>query len=102
MSDSTIKPGWQPVQDVNWDAYCDAIAKAKSKQQIIAHLQNLIETKGYANMIRAAEVAFKRLLETNPGDKGSIGVYADVDGKEIYTNFRFVSPASKAKDEFNY
>jgi len=98
-----LKPGWQPVEDVNWDAYMEAIAKAKNKQQILGHLRHLIEHKGYANMIRAAEVAFNRLLEVNPGDKGSIGVHADVDGKEIYTNFRFAEPGSKRdKDEFNY
>jgi hypothetical protein len=98
-----LKPGWQPVEDVNWDAYTDAIAQAKNKQQILAHLRHLIERKGYANMIRAAELAFNRLVEVSPGDKGSIGVYADVDGKEIYTNFRFVAAGSKSsKDEFNY
>ena len=103
MSNMQIKPGWQPVEDVNWDAYMEAIAKSKNKQQIIAHLRNLIEHKGYANMIRAAEVAFNRLLETNPGDKGSIGVHAYVDGKEIYTNFRFTAAGGKnGKDEFNY
>ena len=63
----------------------------------------MIEHKGYANMIRAAEVAFNRLLETNPGDNGSIGVHAYVDGKEIYTNFRFTAAGGKSgKDEFNY
>ena len=97
-----IKPGWQPVEDVNWDAYMDAISKAKNKQQILAHLRHLIERKGYANMIRAAEAAFNRLLEISPGDKGSIGVYADVDGKEIYTNFRFASTSKSKDDEFNY
>lgn len=98
-----IKPGWQPVEDVNWDAYMDAIARSKNKQQILAHLRHLIENKGYANMIRAAEVAFERLLEVSPGDKGSIGVYADVDGKEIYSNFRFLAPGAKKSDsEFNY
>lgn len=102
MSDMKVKPGWQPVQDVNWDAYCEAVSKAKNKQQILAHLENLIEVKGYGNMLRAARIAFDRLLETNPGDKGSIGVYTDIDGKEVYTNFRFVSPGDKAKDEFNY
>ena len=103
MTDRKIKPGWQPVQEVNWDAYEEAILHSKSKQQIIAHLRHLIESKGYANMIRAAEVAFNRLVEVSPGDKGSIGVYADVDGKEIYTNFRFVVPGTKGgKDEFNY
>ena len=97
------KPGWQHVEDVNWDVYMEAIAKAKNKQQILQHLRHLIERKGYANMIRAAEVAFNRLLEVNPGDKGSIGVHADVDGKEVYTNFRFAETASrKDKDEFNY
>jgi hypothetical protein len=100
---SKIKPGWQPVEDVNWDAYMDAIAKAKNKQQILQHLRHLIERKGYANMLRAAEVAFERLLEINPGDKGSIGVHADVDGKEVYTNFRFVAAGGKREgDEFNY
>ena len=97
-----IKPGWQPVEDVNWDAYMDAISKAKNKQQILAHLRHLIERKGYANMIRAAHVAFDRLLEVSPGDKGSIGVYADVDGKEIYTNFRFVTGGKSKDDDFNY
>ncbi|HEY3295440.1 MAG TPA: hypothetical protein VGL38_08375 [bacterium] len=98
-----IKPGWQPVEDVNWDAYMEAIAKSKNKQQILAHLRHLLERKGYGNMIRAAEVAFERLLEVSPGDKGSIGVYADIDGKELYTNFRFAAPSSKEKkDEFNY
>jgi hypothetical protein len=98
-----IKPGWQPVEEVNWDAYMDAVSKAKNKQQILQHLRHLIENKGYANMIRAAEVAFERLLELNPGDKGSIGVHADVDGKEVYTNFRFVSAGGKREgDEFNY
>jgi hypothetical protein len=99
-----IKPGWQPVEDVNWDAYMEAISKSKNKQQILAHLRHLIENKGYANMMRAAEAAFVRLLEVSPGDKGSIGVYADVDGKEVYTNFRFVAAGSKANkdDEFNY
>ena len=98
-----LKPGWQPVEDVNWDAYMDAIAKSKNKQQIVQHLRHLIERKGYANMIRAAEVAFNRLLEVNPGDKGSIGVHADVDGKEIYTNFRFADVSGRRdKDEFNY
>jgi hypothetical protein len=103
MSDIHIKPGWQPVEDVNWDAYMEAIAKAKNKQQIIAHLRNLIERKGYANMLRAAELAFNRLTEILPGEKGSIGVHADVDGKEVYTNFRFVTPGGKgSNDEFNY
>jgi hypothetical protein len=98
-----FKPGWQPVEVVNWDAYMDAISKAKNKQQILQHLRHLIERKGYANMIRAAEVAFNRLLELNPGDKGSIGVHADVDGKEVYTNFRFVATGGKRDgDEFNY
>lgn len=96
------KPGWQPVEDVNWDAYEKAISEAKNKQQIIAHLRHLIEHKGYANMIRAAEVAFNRLLETNPGDKGSIGVHAYVDGKEIYTNFRFAAPGGKSESGFDY
>lgn len=98
-----LKPGWQPVEDVNWDAYMEAISKAKNKQQILAHLRNLIENKGYANMIRAAELAFNRLSEVLPGDRGSIGVYSYVDGKEIYSNFRFVAAGGKAdKDEFNY
>jgi hypothetical protein len=99
----TIKPGWQPVEDVNWDAFMDAVSKAKTKQQILAHLEHLIERKGYGNLIRAANVAFDKLIELYPGEKGSIGVYADVDGKEIYSNFRFVAPgAKKAGDEFNY
>jgi hypothetical protein len=99
----TPKPGWQPVEDVNWDVYIEAISKAKNKQQILAHLRNLIEKKGYANMLRAAELAFNRLVEVLPGETGSIGVHAYVDGKEIYTNFRFVPAGGKAgKDEFNY
>lgn len=98
-----IKPGWQPVEDVNWDSYIDAIENSKNKQQIIAHLRHLIEHKGYANMLRAAEVAFNRLTEVLPGEKGSIGVHAYVDGKEVYTNFRFVPAGGKSsKDEFNY
>jgi len=103
MDKPHIKPGWQPVEDVNWDAYLDAISKAKSKQQLLTHLRNLIENKGYANMIRAAEAAFNRLVEVLPGEKGSIGVHAYVDGKEIYINFRFVPTGGKQdKDEFNY
>ena len=103
MDQPKLKPGWQPVEDVNWDAYMDAISKAKNKQQILAHLRNLIENKGYANMIRAAELAFNRLTEVLPGEKGSIGVHAYVDGKEIYTNFRFAPAGGKSgKDEFNY
>jgi hypothetical protein len=103
MDTPKLKPGWQPVEDVNWDAYTEAMSKAKNKQQILAHLRNLIENKGYANMLRAAEVAFDRLTEVLPGEKGSIGVYAYVDGKEIYTNFRFVPAGGKSgKDEFNY
>lgn len=104
MSDiPPLKPAWQPVEDVNWDAFAEAIGKAKSKQQILAHLEHLFEQKGYANMIRAAELGFRRLLEIAPGDKGSIGVYVDVDGKEIYCYCRFVTAGSKQKkDEFNY
>lgn len=98
-----IKPGWQPVEDVNWDAYLEAMSKAKNKQQILQHLRHLIEVKGYANMIRAAEIAFHRLLEVAPGEKGSIGVHVYVDGKEVYTNFRFVAAGGKSdRDEFNY
>jgi hypothetical protein len=97
-----IKPGWQPVEDVNWDAFADAIAKSKNKQQILSHLRNLFEHKGYANMIRAAEMGYKKLLEIAPGDKISIGVFAYVDGKEVYCNFRFGESGAKSKDEFNY
>jgi hypothetical protein len=99
-----IKPGWQPIQDVNWEAYEEAILACKTKQQIIAHLRNLLENKGYANMVRAAEIAFNKLTEVTTGEKGSIGVHPMVDGKEVYVNFRFVEPADKPskKDEFNY
>jgi hypothetical protein len=98
-----IKPGWQPVEDVNWDAFMEAIAKAKNKQQILAHLQHLIENKGYANLLRAGEIAFNKLVELYPGEKGSIGVHADVDGKEVYANFRYVAAGTKKNgDEFNY
>lgn len=104
MSDKPhIKPGWQPVEDVNWDAFMDAIQKSKNKQQILQHLRHLIEAKGYANLFRAADVAFSRLVEVLPGEKGSIGVHAYVDGKEVYANFRFVPAGGKhGKDEFNY
>jgi hypothetical protein len=103
MSEMKIKPGWQPVQEVNWEAFEQAIQGCKTKQQIITHLQNLFENKGYANMIRAAKIAFDKLTDVTTGEKGSIGVHTMVDGKEIYTNFRFQETSGKSKnDEFNY
>ncbi len=103
MSDMKIKRGWQQVEDVNWDAFERAIGESKNKQQILAHLRNLFEQKGYANMIRAANVAFDRLVEVLPGNKSSIGVYTYVDGKEIYSNFRFEPAGGKQeKDAFDY
>ncbi|MCC6476864.1 hypothetical protein IT157_07375 [bacterium] len=103
MSDIKPKRGWQPVEDVNWDVFERAIAESKNKQQILAHLRNLFENKGYANMIRAAEVAYNRLVEVLPGNKSSIGVYTYVDGKEIYSNFRFEPAGGKQeKDAFEY
>lgn len=103
MSDSKVKRGWQKVEEVNWDAFEKAIAESRNKQQILAHLRNLFEQKGYANMIRAAECAYNRLVEVLPGNKSSIGVYTYVDGKEIYSNFRFEPSGGKQeKDAFDY
>ncbi|MBL0062542.1 MAG: hypothetical protein IPP40_13910 [bacterium] len=103
MSDTKVKRGWQPVEEVNWAAFEKAIAESKNKQQILAHLRNLFEQKGYANMIRAAECAYSRLVEVLPGNKSSIGVYTYVDGKEIYSNFRFEPAGGKQeKDAFDY
>jgi hypothetical protein len=103
METRRIKPTWQPVEEVNWEAYEEAIKNAKTKQQITLHLRHLIERKGYANLLRAAEIAFDRLVEVLPGNKGSIGVNAFVDDKEVYCNFRFVASGSKqGDDEFNY
>ena len=98
MSEDKIKRGWQPVEDVNWDNFERVISQCKNKQQILTHLRNLFEQKGYANMIRAAEVAYERLVEVLPGNKSSIGVHSYVDGKEIYCNFRFV-PAGGKQDK---
>jgi hypothetical protein len=103
MEARKIRPSWQPVEDVNWEAYEEAMKSAKTKQQITLHLRHLIEHKGYANLLRAAEIAFDRLVEVLPGNKGSIGVSAYVDDKEVYCNFRFVPTGSKqGGDEFNY
>lgn len=103
MEARKIRPSWQPVEEVNWEAYEEAMKSAKTKQQITLHLRHLIEHKGYANLLRAAEIAFDRLVEVLPGNKGSIGVSAYVDDKEVYCNFRFVPPGSKqGGDEFNY
>ncbi len=103
MSDQKLKPGWQPVDDVNWDAFERAIGECKNKQQILAHLRNLFEQKGYANMIRAAQVAYNKLVEVLPGNKSSISVHTYVDGKEIYCNFRFEPAGGKQdKDSFDY
>ncbi|MBU0691312.1 hypothetical protein KKH18_05785, partial [bacterium] len=75
MDDKVFKPNWQEVQDVDWDVYMKAIQDSRNKQQIIAHLRHLIEHKGYANMLRAAEVAYNKLVEVLPGgNKTSIGV----------------------------
>ena len=97
-----LKPNWQEVQDVDWDAYIKAIENSRNKQQIVQHLRHLIEHKGYANMLRAAEVAYRKLIEVLPGKKTSIGVHAYVDDKEVYTNFRFEPPGGKQDDSFNY
>lgn len=98
-----MKPDWQVVEEVNWDEFEKAISNSRTKQQIVSHLRHLIERKGYANMLRAAEIAFNRLVDVLPGNKGSIGVNAYVDGKEVYANFRFVPTGGKSdKDEFNY
>ncbi len=103
MEEKKMKPDWQPVEDVNWDEFEKAISNSRTKQQIVSHLRHLIERKGYANMLRAAEIAFNRLVEVLPGNKGSIGVQTYVDGKEIYANFRFVPTSGKpSNDEFNY
>jgi len=103
MSDNTIKRGWQPVEDVNWEGFERVMSQCKNKQQILAHLRNLFEQKGYANMIRASEVAYNRLVEVLPGNKSSIGVHVYVDGKEIYCNFRFEPAGGKQdKDSFDY
>ena len=76
MTEFKMKPQWQEVEDVNWDEFEKAIGNSKTKQQIILHLRNLIERKGYANMLRAAEIAFNLLVEVLPGNKGSIGVHS--------------------------
>lgn len=102
MDERKIKPGWQDVQDVDWDAYEEAIRSSRNKQQIIQHLRHLLEHKGYANMIRAAEIAYNQLLEVLPGKKTSIGVHAYVDGKEVYTNFRFEPPGGQQDKPFDY
>jgi hypothetical protein len=103
MEEKEFKPNWQDVQEVDWDAYMKAIKDSRNKQQIIQHLRHLIEKKGYANMIRAAEVAYNRLVEVLPGgNKTSIGVYSYVDDKEVYCNFRFDPPGGKQDDSFNY
>jgi hypothetical protein len=103
MEEKKMKPDWQQVEDVNWDEFEKAISNSRTKQQIVSHLRHLIERKGYANMLRAAEVAFNRLVEVLPGNKGSIGVQTYIDGKEIYANFRFVPTGGKpSNDEFNY
>ena len=102
MEDKEFKPNWQEVQDVDWDAYIQAIENSRNKQQIVQHLRHLIEHKGYANMLRAAEVAYRKLLEVLPGKKTSIGVHAYVDDKEVYANFRFEPPGGKQDDSFNY
>ena len=103
MEKKVIKPGWQDVQEVDWDAYIRAIENSRNKQQIVQHLRHLIEHKGYANMLRAAEVAYNKLVEVLPsGKKTSIGVHAYVDDKEVYCNFRFEPPGGKQDDSFNY
>ena len=102
MDENKLKPGWQDVQEVDWDAYIRAIENSRNKQQIVQHLRHLIEHKGYANMLRAAEVAYTKLLEVLPGKKTSIGVHAYVDDKEVYCNFRFEPPGGKQDDSFNY
>ena len=103
MTEDKIKRGWQPVDDVNWDAFERVIAQCKNKQQILTHLRILFEQKGYANMIRAAEIAYDRLVDVLPGNKSSIGVHTYVDGKEVYCNFRFEPAGGKQeKDSFEY
>ena len=76
---------------------------SSAEQDYLEAIEELIENKGYANMIRAAEVAYNRLVEVLPGNKSSIGVYTYVDGKEIYSNFRFEPAGGKQdKDAFEY
>lgn len=104
MKIDDLKPRWQQVDDVDWDAYIRAIDNSRNKQQIVQHLRHLIEHKGYANMLRAAEIAYRKLIEVLPGgNKTSIGVHAYVDDKEVYANFRFEPPGGKQEDDaFKY